>query len=127
MYERTKSEVVRNGRDSFRPFYIVDRERYESGGFGSISSIQVTAHERFNGAESMRQVTLAEIEKEFGPVEDQAVRLETLENPKYDPPVRYIASGMMIWTERFVVWISMSNWENWENIAAVPRNPADYE
>lgn len=126
MYARTKLEIVRNGRNSFKPFYIVDREKfYEAGSFGAISSIQVTTHERFNGAETMRKVTLAEIENEFGAVEAQAVRMETLENSKYDPPVRHIASGMTIWTERFVIWIGTN--EMWENLVSIARNPAEYK
>lgn len=126
MYERTKSEIVQNDRDSFKSFYIVDREKYyEAGSLGAISSIQVTAHERFNGAEIMRQVTLADIEKEFGAVEAQIFRMETLENSKYDPPVRRIASGMTIWTERSVVWIGTN--EMWENMVSIARNPAEYK
>ena len=119
-YQRTKSYAVLNQRSSFQSFYIVK----EWSGNSDISSIGVGANERLNGAVGMRQITIDEIEKEFGTVEAQAMRLEVLENPEYTPSARDLISGMTVWTQKFVIQIGSN--EMWEWLRAAPRNPVDY-
>ena len=120
-YQRTKSDVVLNHRSSFQSFYIVEEQNGASG----ISSIGVGANERLNGVAGMRQITLEEIEKTYGPVEAQAMQSEVLENRDYQPPAKDLVRGMTIWTEKFVIQIGSN--EMWEWLRAVPRNPVDYD
>ncbi len=120
VYERTKSEVVLKDRASFMPFYIVKQE----GGTSDIDSIAVQTNERLNGASGMQQITIEEIEGKYGTVQAQAMRMEVLENPNYQPPMRELVTDLTIWTEKFVIQIGTN--EMWEWLRATPRNPRDY-
>ena len=115
MYERKVLTVETRTRDTFEAFFV--SEEYCCDG----------SQPRFDGTETMRRVTLEEVEREYGHIETQMWKVILLEDP--DPannaPTVRIVEEMMIWTEQSV--ISIHNYDGKESIGDVPRNPSRYK